>query len=323
MENVSITSATDHLSPQVAAIHGVVLIFTTIAVFVANILALVILPHVQSIPVNNRLFFMSLAIAELGNGALYASGIYPFYAGHFPYGSFVCRYGFGAMLVALTIVSTSSLLALNMDRYIAIVKPFKYATLMTRNRVLFANVIIWVAAAIGGISFSAYGLPCSFRRPTGFCVADFTVLSVVMNATIMIPFCLPSTAMIVIYGHLLHITHTQIKAIQKQYQQVMGNDNQQVKVQRSNHLRMELKNICTFLSITIVHYLVWMPYYVINTIYSYNGVMVPSEIYNIVSWFSSSGSWLIAVILMGSNEGCRKQIGRLLKNCLHRRTAPA
>ena len=107
-------------------------------------------------------FILSLALADLGVGACY-----------FP-ANFICEFSPRACLqsvaddiaVAMIYSSTSCLCVMAIDRYLAIVRPLSYMTLMTRKRAFCLMTLSWL------IPFTTYFIPglctslhrCSINR---------------------------------------------------------------------------------------------------------------------------------------------------------------
>ena len=75
-----------NLSPAIKAKHEPNIVITTVMIYLTNTIALLILLYTKGIPKNSRLFFMSISIANFGNGIPIALVTYAFYIGyhHFP-----------------------------------------------------------------------------------------------------------------------------------------------------------------------------------------------------------------------------------------------
>ena len=109
-----------------------------------------------------NLFIMSLALADLGVGL-------SFFPAHF-----ICGFLFSSCVrriaediaVFMIYSSTASICAMTLDRYLAIVKPFTYATVMTRRRVLYLIASSWVVPLISFFvpSFCTSLGGCSINR---------------------------------------------------------------------------------------------------------------------------------------------------------------
>ena len=320
MENSSSNLQTVSLHPTVEAMHGPYIIFTTVMTYTTNTIALLILPYTKGIPKNSRLFFMSLSIANFGNGIPIALATYAFYVGYFPFPVESCKLLSSSLFMTFYFVSMNSLLALNIERYIAIKKPLKYLIIVTTTRIRCVNGIIWIIGILLGPVIYIWGPPTSYNTYLGICGQNFEGFGHVERVFLTLPFVLPSLMMIYIYIYLLRITHSQIKAIQLRQPQVMAT---QVKghcktiIGHCTFHFTELRNLTTFLAITVVNLLVWLPFFIILTIYESG---IPHTIFIIQFWCACLGNWLNMVILMGTNSKCRHEVLDLLKSkrCLRK-----
>ncbi|XP_022098630.1 galanin receptor type 2-like [Acanthaster planci] len=99
---------------------------------------------------------------------------------------------------ALFVSSTFNLVALTLERYLAIVFPFRYQVLGTRKNALIIIVIVWVSAFL----FTSYGVFIRYYKG-GQCkqklVAHPEVLGVAVFA---VTFLLPVIVMLVVYAHI-------------------------------------------------------------------------------------------------------------------------
>lgn len=103
----------------------------------------------RKLKTNPNCFILSLALADFGVGAC----CFPvqFICNFFPS---TCLGGVTEDIVVLMIYSsTTSLCTLTIDRYLAIVKPLTYTTLMTRTRVLHLIALSWL------VTLMAYFVP--------------------------------------------------------------------------------------------------------------------------------------------------------------------
>ena len=308
MKTSSSSLQTVNLSPAIEAIHGPYNVFTTVMIYSTNIIALRILPHTKGIPKNSRLFFMSISIANLGNGIPIALGIYVFYVGYYPFPVEICKFLSSWLFMTFYFVSMNSLLALNIERYIAIKKPLKYPIIVTTTRIRCANGITWIIGSLLGPAIYKWGPPTLYRPYIGICGQNYTQFGHVKRVSLILPFILPSLMMIYIYIYLLYISHSKIKAIRHRQPRITA-------TQVKGHYILELQNLVTFLAITVVNFLVWLPFFITSTIYTSE---IPHTSYVIQYWCACFGNWLNVVILMGSNSRCRHEVRNVLigRRCL-------
>ena len=120
--------------------------FITITAFLdisCNIISLIVLPKLKSLPSNNRFLLIISSVLDLATGCIISLNIAPAILGSWPYGQRMC--------LIYVIASTSSggtaviLVIGALDRYIAIKKPLHYHLIVTKTRlsiVCFLSVFI-------------------------------------------------------------------------------------------------------------------------------------------------------------------------------------
>ena len=123
-------------------IIGAITLFGNLLVFVAIVTS----PRLHQKPMNR--FLASLAVTDIIMGTCVAPGYSLFCVGCLDYPlSRYCWLMEGTKDIALG-SSIYNLLAISFDRYLAVYRPLRYPTLMTRRRVMFILSLIW------GLSFA-------------------------------------------------------------------------------------------------------------------------------------------------------------------------
>lgn len=143
---------------------------SSVFAIVGNALVVCLILTRRKLRTNPNFFIVSLAFADLGVGACY-----------FP-AQFLCDYlslkcfkGIYDIAVFMIFCSTASLCSMTLDRYLAIVKPFSYATVMTRRRVLYLIATSWV------VPFMVYFVP-SFCNSLGRCSINHEVTVIIWTS---------------------------------------------------------------------------------------------------------------------------------------------
>ena len=149
--SVPLTNITDHSSCDQSLettfmvlnlTIGAITLFGNLLVFVAIVTSARLLKK----PMNR--FLASLAVTDITMGACVAPGYSLFCVGCLDYPlSRYCWLMEGTKDIALG-SSIYNLLAISFDRYLAVYRPLRYPTLMTRRRVMFILSLIW------GLSFA-------------------------------------------------------------------------------------------------------------------------------------------------------------------------
>ena len=111
---------------------------------ICNIISLIVLPKMKSLPSNNRFLVMISSVLDLTTGFAASVSIAPAILGSWPYGQQIC-------LIYVTSATSSSCTAVilvigALDRYIAIKKPLHYHLIVTKTRLsisCFLCIFIW------------------------------------------------------------------------------------------------------------------------------------------------------------------------------------
>ena len=159
---------------SVRIVRSVVVSTLAAIIIFGNLLVLIILPRVKSCKGNPRLFLTSLTMADLMAGIFVAIPMaISSAADKWIFGGTFCNFLAGARLV-FNIGALLSLLAVTVDRYIAIAYPLRYREIVTKRRSICTVVGIWIL----GILFTfGYG-PLFDRVPARYfshhCLCFFT-----------------------------------------------------------------------------------------------------------------------------------------------------
>ena len=133
--------------------------FITITAFLdiaCNIISLIILPKMTSLPSNNRFLMMISSVLDLATGFVISMSIAPAILGSWPYGQHMCVI---YLISVLCSNCTAALLVIGaLDRYIAIKKPLHYHLIVTKTR-------LSIICSLGFLIFFAYLLGWFFTNP--------------------------------------------------------------------------------------------------------------------------------------------------------------
>lgn len=144
------------------SIYALIVLLLTVFIICANVLILLVLLRTDMLTLVNRYFFMSLTVSDLCVGLFITP--FSFWTSLFDrwiYGEKFCHIQ-AHMVAIFWIASVYSLMWLSIDHYVAMRKPDRYASIMTRTRCICWVVLLWTAAVsfsfppIIGISKSRY-----------------------------------------------------------------------------------------------------------------------------------------------------------------------
>ncbi|XP_072025268.1 beta-1 adrenergic receptor-like [Amphiura filiformis] len=302
-----------------AIYRSTLMLLTAILSILGNALCVWVLPRTKNIPENNRLFLISLSVADFGIGVGTLIYVAPAIAGQWIYNHGMCV----ALCCAISIfsgVSKNSLLSLSADRYLAIMKPFQYPMCMmwiTRKRVLFLIGYIWfLDTVIVSVLFTpVLGPPIVYRPYAAVCVPALSDphFSIQSFCTGLFVFIIPLIIIVFIYFRLYRITVEQLRSIQS-HQVYSEEDKKQKK-----SLRGEGKAIRMFTAVTLTFAIAWMPYAIALPAVAFAKLPLPPNLEFFVYWLALSGSWFDAVTLALMNTGfrktTRKELEKLTASC--------
>ena len=268
-------------------------------------MCLLVLFRVTGFKMTTRLFIGSLTVSNLGIGI----GIMPIVLSKllpgWKYGGDI---GCTIHLIYLTILNLTSfsfVLALSVDRYLAISKPLHYQTIMTFKRGCIATGVIWLVNTmfVPFLSLVVFEASFEYSPHISLCMPTYNG----RHITLFFLVALAITTVIVLIGHYKAIKITQ-KHLRYQHevgQVTLGN----VDV---SGLRKNTKAFKTCLIISGTFIVCWMPTSAVYTFIAYNNIQTPDFFglfkYIIAVFFviNFSINWLNVFIYGWRNKEFRK-----------------
>ena len=257
--------------------------FAASIVIFSNIFVLTILPKVHMQSSITKLYLYSLTIADLCTGLFLAIPM--------AVSSALDRWVFGDLLCAtaafcrifFNVSSLLSLLAVTVDRFLAIAYPLRYPVVMTRKKAISVLTFIWIVATFAAL---VYGpilqrppmyLPqyvyCFFKYPHPDDV-DFSIL-ICFTVFVLSPFI----TTVILYSRLYCIT--------KKHTKFMSQFAPRGKEQVNNNLKF----IKTFTLVILCFGVAWLPSVTLRFTNELSTIVIPAQF------------WLVAEILILSNSG--------------------
>ncbi|XP_002733923.1 D(1) dopamine receptor-like [Saccoglossus kowalevskii] len=296
-------------------IIGLVLAFIVLFTVLGN--ALVIL----SVFVYRRLrtnitnwFIVSLAISDLLVAILVMSwAAVNLVAGYWPFGEF-CQVHI-TLDIMLSTASILNLCVISVDRYWAVMKPFRYQAMMTRKRAVLMIIGVWILAAL--VSFIPVMTNAHRADDVDSLLADppqceFKLNGIYATVSSSISFYIPSTIILIIYYRIYQTA----RRIEKQIKQQERTLNIKHKHSRSFGERKAIKTFGLIIGIFVI---CWLPFFVANCIISFCDQCVPLDCYIAFTWLGWVNSTLNPVIY-ATNRDFRRAFRQLL--CCGRPSPP-
>ncbi len=230
-------------------VRSVVLGVVTLVIIVGNSLVLLVLPRMKTCKGNPRLLLTSLTIADLLAGIFVALPMtISSVADRWVLGNIFCNFIAGARL-AFNIAGLLSLLAVTIDRYVAIAHPLRYNAVVTRRKCVFIVSLIWcVSVFMANVYGPIFGhIPAKYFSE--HCICYFTPANVnefdwtvvfCLTFIVVVPFLITAT----VYMKLFFILRKRAKFVAK----------------FTNTQNTNIKFLTTFFLVLLYFGIAWIPY---------------------------------------------------------------
>ncbi|XP_058505176.1 histamine receptor H2a [Solea solea] len=273
-------------------------------------------------------FIVSLAVIDLLLGLL----VLPFSALHqlndeWPFGPGFCNF-YVSMDVMLCTASILTLLAISIDRYLAVTMPLRHASLVLPWRVAVAMASVWTVSV--AVSFLPIHMGWNTVNgtvqnngpwaPKGKCRFELNRPYVLTDS--LLTFYLPLVAMCVIYLRILRIARAQAKRIinarptfTTHYHSRSNSTSTTVVSSVTAVALREHKATLTLAAVIGAFVVCWLPYFILFTVLGLKEHPDPSTVsaYPIVLWLGYANSALNPILYGALNRDFRSAYSHLLR----------
>lgn len=289
-------------STAVVVIETFVITLVTAMILFGNLLIIVLLKSFTCWEDNTCLLLQNLALTDFGVGAtLTLFAIYPsaMSLSQWPYGLFMCKLSsyLGEVCCSASIIT---LALVSIERYIFIIRPLKYHKYITRRRLIFAIILSWSLPIVLHIATFSNMLGTIYNVNSFLCSSNFPEHLGYTITVLVVVFLPANTTIIYTYSCIVSASYRHSRQIHTQ--QAPPNTNRFSVI---NH-----KAICTFLMITGMFNLAWLPYSVLALL---RGLLpstydFPHWVEFLLPWLAMSNSFVNVFIYLVFNPPIRKHV---------------
>ena len=268
-----------------------------------NTSCIFVLHHTPELDPITKTFLTSLNIADLGLCLFFiAPSAGTALTGHWPFGDFLCIAQVITMQPCIFVV-VLSVVAINVERYIAICYPLHYPRWITLTRARWCVVSFWV---IGVFIIIMCGVESHWRicylddHQMCFFVPDAAMSWIVWYALSIALLCIGILAILILYIKIIWIVHERTISIR-----IAGQERRFVKKDR--------KAATTFFLLTISLVIGYLPYLVVSYLEGI-GQEITIELILYARLALASNGWWDVLIYYGRNRVLRRTMKQLLRD---------
>lgn len=216
--NITSSQGAPEYSDAELVLLGVAMAVLVVAIVFGNILVITAILRFRRLQTITNMFIASLAVADLIMGvAVVPFGATYILLGAWQFGNFMCEFWTATDVLCVT-ASIETLCVIALDRYLAIISPLRYPSLLTRGRAFAVILAVWIIASL--ISFLPIHLKLwvSSDAKATECLknascCDFNTNAAYAVSSSIISFYLPLVVMIFLYSRVFQEAQKQLEKI--------------------------------------------------------------------------------------------------------------
>ena len=302
------------LSPFLIALRTCFIAIIGLLIISGNILSIAVTRRVSTLADSTKVLMTSLAVYDLLVGNLTIFAFIASALDRWPFGDVVCE----IIAVGSTmffIMSMFSIVYLNIERYIAVTRPYKFPVLCSRGRVITLVLVtstLMLITAIGLKVTPGLGKPSVYLSGAAVCFlnngASFKIINIFSLIFVIL---IPVSIMICIYCRMIKIS--------RDHELRINHNNPNEANNQGN------KAMKTFIVVSLSLAVCYTPFLISRVVESLSGVSSPDWLQFIVIWLSFCNSVFNVYIYCLFNQSFRQMAKKIISErlpCCNRSVAP-
>ncbi|XP_038076892.1 histamine H2 receptor-like [Patiria miniata] len=260
------------LSPVLVALRTTFIICLGVLIIAGNLLSIAVTRHVSDLAESTKVLMITLAVSDLFIGFSTAFGVVASAMDRWPFGRICCQL-MPVVQMVVSFMSVFSVVLLNLERYIAVTRPFKYPIWCSRHRILALVLVFLVLSVFNSISLQfIFEIPSEYLDSSAVCFLRMTSKygGVIFLIVLVI---LPVSIMIRVYHRLIKISREQARRIDPNRR-------------NANPSFYDNRALKAFLVVTLTLAGCFTPLMLCRSVESLAGVALPG-------WLEFSAVWLV------------------------------
>ena len=284
-------------------------------IIVGNLLSLFVLIYTPSLRNCHGYLIMSLSTSDLMLGVIAILSIYPsasFPKACWPHGETICLVGsyIGSIVVTNSILT---LTLLSIERFIAVVFPFKYSLVVTKKSTITIVLIAWIGLVACQATIFA-GFPGYVYIPEIYaCMPDYLSKSSIQGIVVIFGINLPCVLVIVVTSCVVRFKLTRSSRLRNLSAPTRTpRDLERSSAQQEARIDKFAKMV-RIMTLTLI--LTWVPFLAIVAM-AIAEVNIPQPLVFGGFWLLTSNSFLNTVIYFVMNSAFREAAQKIIKSLI-------
>ncbi|XP_041354309.1 tachykinin-like peptides receptor 86C [Gigantopelta aegis] len=296
-------------NPVPVWLRTLLILVISVLIILSNILNIAILRKIKGLPTIARMCMINLGVADITVGLITCvPSFVPAITNSWPYGDIWCQVS-GVVHGTSVTVSIWTLAIISVDRYMALVKPFRYPSVITSRKIYVVFGMAWFLAAI---TFMA-----PIPTEDNFIYYHFSRVEMLCGLYWQYPiFCIITAAGIPIAsGSVILFTTISISL-------TVRKDNHFLTCSRKDFIRArkrirDLKSVRILITTASAFFVFWGPYVTNVVIYSFDRkIHAPAVAEFAFIWMANSNSFINVLIYSFIYKKFRLEIRNIFRHIL-------